>query len=219
MTKKILYLLLLISFACGTVYASNEPGKYTINFSDNCTISDALKQVQKATGIRLNINADIREPVIRSSFHNSDINQILKDLLNKKNYAVVWNYNLADNSPESIDIWFFEQGAENNIRPVSENEETDSHLSVTEEKETDTWPVSAEEEKSNIPPGLDKKEMRAIMEGAARPLPDENPFSPNLFDHEQNPVVIPNNIPDFQNPIARPIQKNSIPDFQIDSND
>ncbi|MCP4109628.1 MAG: hypothetical protein GY749_29595 [Desulfobacteraceae bacterium] len=186
MIKKVLHLVMLIFFMCSSViYASNKPAKYTINFPDNCTISDALKQIQAVTGVRLNVNADIREPVIRTSFHNSDIDQILKELLDKRDYAVVWNYNSNPslNLPESIDVWFFEQGYEN-TRPITRKEETNPHLSIVKEEKTDTWSGLSEKDKKHIPALLDEEKRRAIMEGVPMDMP-ENPFPPNLFDIQE----------------------------------
>jgi len=65
--------------------------KWTFDFN-NFTVSEALNQISRETGIQIYISKGFNEKLIHKSYHEASIEEIISDILRKKNYAIVWSF-------------------------------------------------------------------------------------------------------------------------------
>ena len=85
--------------------AKAKSEKWSFDF-ENCTISEALRQVTDVTGIYIFTNKDKDKSLFRKSFEDETIERILTDLFRKKSCAMIWCY--SDEGLDSVGIWVFE---------------------------------------------------------------------------------------------------------------
>ncbi len=83
--------------------AGNE--RWSFDFQ-NCSISDALRQMSQVTSIDLFMNRNRGERFFSKFYENQTVDQILKDLFRREDYAMVWYY--AEKSLDAIGIFIFE---------------------------------------------------------------------------------------------------------------
>ncbi len=96
-------------FACvgaSVVLASQEKDKRWSLVFESCSLSDALSQVTRATGIDVFTNRDKDKPLLSRSYKDRTIDEILRDLFRKENCAMVWCY--GHEGLEAVGIWIFE---------------------------------------------------------------------------------------------------------------
>lgn len=104
-----LYLICFIFLASNILHAANiENERWSFNFK-NCTISDALNQIEESTGIKIFTNGKIDENLFDKYYKNVTIHHILRNLFRTHNSAMVWNY--GKEGLQSISIWVNERGS------------------------------------------------------------------------------------------------------------
>lgn len=109
--KIIIYFVLLsvffFLFDYATLHASViEDKRLSFDFT-NCDISEALRQITKASGIKIIANGHINKRIADKSYKNMTLDRILSDLLRGQNCAIVWHYN--ESGLSSINIRNFGQ--------------------------------------------------------------------------------------------------------------
>lgn len=177
MLRKILCLALVICLASSVSYALSKDDRWTMSFDRNSTVSDALRQIENTTGVSLNIRGEADRQIIRHSFLDADIGQILQDVLGNMNYALTWNY--SGIQLESVDIWFFDKGAKTGKHSVPRKEENLSqHVSRnmihSELPEPDEM-FSSKRQKRDIPRKTLTQPLNDVidLENLPEDLPDE----------------------------------------------
>ena len=101
-----LFFFHFISFGISSLHATKADNERLSFDFDNCTISDVLRQMTKVTGIEITINKNKNKGLIRKSYNDQTIDQILWDLFRKDNCAVIWSY--GDNGLDAIGILIFD---------------------------------------------------------------------------------------------------------------
>ncbi|MBN2418832.1 MAG: hypothetical protein JXL81_05560 [Deltaproteobacteria bacterium] len=79
--------------------------KNSDNFSflfENCTVSDALKQISDKSGIIIILKGELKKDMLTKSYNNRHIDSIISSLLRGENCSIVWNYN--NGNLYSVDI-------------------------------------------------------------------------------------------------------------------
>jgi hypothetical protein len=113
--KLILFLATCISIVFLAVFttpvsALSESNRNTFSFRfENCTVTDALKEISKKSGINIIITSTFKKEILRKSFVNRSLDSILADLLRGENCAVVWNY--SGGNLHSIDLFTPDEGS------------------------------------------------------------------------------------------------------------
>lgn len=103
-----LTVLLFASLVDNAVFAvQQEDETWSFDFK-NCSFSDALDQISKATGIEILTNGQTDKTPFSKSFKDQAINQILEGLFRRKNHAIMWRY--SESGLKAISIWVFEKG-------------------------------------------------------------------------------------------------------------
>jgi hypothetical protein len=83
----------LVFFKCSILLAEiKENTPWSINF-DAVSISEALSQLTKITGIKIFTKTPLEYKISPKLFTNQSIDQILKGILRNVNYAAIWHYN------------------------------------------------------------------------------------------------------------------------------
>jgi len=72
---------------------------------ENCTVTDALTEISRKSGISIIVNSIIEKEILSKSYINRDLDSIINDLLRGENCAVIWNYN--NGNLESIGLYTF----------------------------------------------------------------------------------------------------------------
>jgi hypothetical protein len=105
----ILNAALLLSFLLsGSSFASTGPMGMTYSFRfENCTISEALREISQKSGVTIILKSDINKTIQGKSYNNRTLDKIITDLLRGENCAVVWNYNKGILA--SIGLYTFEK--------------------------------------------------------------------------------------------------------------
>ncbi|MBN1904401.1 MAG: DUF4974 domain-containing protein [Deltaproteobacteria bacterium] len=87
-----------------------SPGRradtYTFRF-DNCTISEALREISQKSGVTIILKSDINKTIQGKSYTNRTLDRIINDLMRGENCAVVWNY--SKGILASIGLYTFEK--------------------------------------------------------------------------------------------------------------
>ena len=89
---------------CAEVY---EEARYSLQFR-SVSISEALKQIAQATGIKIVTPMELGNQVITRSYENQTIERILKDMFRDMNIALVWSY--GEKGIESVKIVTLDKG-------------------------------------------------------------------------------------------------------------
>jgi hypothetical protein len=98
-------LLSVVVLAPGLSKASqNGDDLWSLRF-DNLSVSEALKELTRATGISLYTNRSPQNKRLTKVYENQTIERILRDVFRGENYTLVWNY--GEQGLESIGITFF----------------------------------------------------------------------------------------------------------------
>ena len=80
---------------------------------NNCSVSDALNQINKETGIEIYHHGNrLSKKIISKSYRDSAIEEIISDIFRQANYAIVWRY--SENRLDFIDILTVEEGISGN---------------------------------------------------------------------------------------------------------
>jgi len=93
-----------------------EEARWSIDFGE-ISISEALDQLTKATGIKIVTKMPLSHRISPKRYRNQSIEQILKDLLKNVNSAAVWQY--SERGIESIRILAFDREKAENRTMVS----------------------------------------------------------------------------------------------------
>jgi hypothetical protein len=111
-SKEIFYvsfflIFLPLLFMSTNVSASNiENQKWSFEFND-CTVSDALRQISSVMNIEILASRGGYEELNRS-YQDQTVDYILRDIFRKESCAMIWRY--GHNGLASIDIWVFKGG-------------------------------------------------------------------------------------------------------------
>jgi hypothetical protein len=103
-----LYTVLIFCAFSFQLYASagRAAETYTFRF-DNCTISEALKEISQKSGVTIILKSDINKTIQGRSYTNRTLDRIINDLMRGENCAVVWNY--SKGTLASIGLYTFEK--------------------------------------------------------------------------------------------------------------
>ncbi len=82
--------------------SENNNNSFSFRF-ENCTLSDALREISKKSGIKILSKNTFKKEILRKSYVNKNIDSIINDLLRGENCAVVWNY--SDGNLSSIGLY------------------------------------------------------------------------------------------------------------------
>jgi len=108
-------IFLPLLFMSTNVSSSNiEHQRWSFDFED-CTVSDALRQMARVTTIEIVTNKNGGKELSRKSYRDQTIDQILKDIFRKESCAMIWRY--GDSGLASIDIWVFNGGGGGRLHP------------------------------------------------------------------------------------------------------
>ena len=100
--------ILLSGFFPISVSALADSGRDTFSFRfENTTVSDALREISKKSGINIISNSIIKKQILSKSYTDKRLDKIISDLLRGENSAVVWNYN--NGSLDSIGVYIPEE--------------------------------------------------------------------------------------------------------------
>ncbi|NLA74851.1 MAG: DUF4974 domain-containing protein [Deltaproteobacteria bacterium] len=100
--------LLLCAFLPGLGFASTDSTDKTYSFRfENCTISEALREISQKSGITIIVKSEINKIIKGKSYTDKTLDKILTDLLRGESSAVVWNY--SNGSLASIGLYTFEK--------------------------------------------------------------------------------------------------------------
>ena len=80
--------------------------KWSLEFND-CSVSDALNQISKVTGVKVITNTDIEEMILNKYYKDKPIDHIVTDILSKENYAIIRRFN-DKRKLVSIGIWILD---------------------------------------------------------------------------------------------------------------
>jgi hypothetical protein len=97
---------LVVSARGIAVAERKEDARWSIDFG-SISISEALDQLTKVTGIKIFTTTPLAHTISPKRYMNQRIEQILKDMLKKLNYAAVWHY--SERGIESIEILAFDR--------------------------------------------------------------------------------------------------------------
>lgn len=127
-----LWFFCFICFSASLSHAAKiEQNTWSFDFK-NCFVSDALTRITETTGIDVYTNKQINKKFCKS-YNASTIDQILKDIFRKENYATIWYY--SENGLDSVDILVFESsGSNNNFHRDKLFRKTSAKGSVTKKK-------------------------------------------------------------------------------------
>jgi hypothetical protein len=160
-------------------YASAAPAQDTFSFNfENCSISEALKEISNKSGIKITLKSDISKTILSKSYTNRKLDKIITDLLRGENCAVVWNYNRGNLL--SIGLYTFDKdnkvGSSRSFTeitpvPVPENENVSNSESLPIVHDVDN--TRADEEREIAERYMIAREMER-NEGTDNSLPDPN---------------------------------------------
>ena len=124
-----LYLFFYVIFIGYNLYASSTEENnmikipnWSLEFSD-CSVSDALNQISKVTGVKVITNKDIDKMILNKYYKDKPIDHIVTDILSRENYAIIRRFN-DKRKLVSIGIWILEWSKPNkrgNLRSVATN--------------------------------------------------------------------------------------------------
>ena len=72
--------------------ADVQERRWSFTFKD-CSVSDAIEQVSRASGIEITTNVALNRKIAQKSFNNKKLSQVLRNLLRGSNYVMVWHKN------------------------------------------------------------------------------------------------------------------------------
>ena len=125
-------LIFLVTFFSIHVSAITEKNSNTFSFSfENCTVSEALKQVSEKSGINIISNSIFNKNILRKSYSNKSLDSIVANLLRGENCAVVWNYN--EGNLHSIDIYSLD---ENDINGKADRSRLNRNTQIKNDRNT-----------------------------------------------------------------------------------
>lgn len=176
--------LLFFCFICVGANLSHaakmEYDIWSFDFKD-CSVSDALIRIAETTGIDISTDKPINKKLCKS-YDVSTIDQILKDIFRRENYAMVWYY--SESGLDSVDIWIFESSESNNNFHRSRHFRKTSAKGGTTRKKVDY--------KSVIGKGQSKNDnlicLKDKSENHAKASKDRDFRSGKLSDSEEQPV-------------------------------
>ncbi len=87
-------------------FSDNNRNIFTFRF-ENCTVTDALRELSEKSGITIKINGVINKEIFTKSYINRSFDTIIADLLRGENRAVVWIIKNGD--IDSIVLYTFEK--------------------------------------------------------------------------------------------------------------
>lgn len=127
-----LWFFCFICFSASLSHAAKiEQDTWSFDFK-NCSVSDALTRITKTTGIYVFTNKPINKKLCKS-YDSDTIDQIVRDIFRKENYAMVWYY--SENNLDSVDILVFESsGSNNNFNQSRSFRKTSAKGGVTRKK-------------------------------------------------------------------------------------
>ena len=137
-SRTFLGLLTWLCFFCFICVGANlshaakmEHDAWSFDFKD-CSVSEALIRIAETTGIDVFTDKPIDRKVCKS-YDVSTIDQILRDIFRRENYAMVWYY--SENGLDSIAIRVFESsGSNNNFHQSRTFRKTSAKGGVTRKK-------------------------------------------------------------------------------------
>ncbi len=110
------FLYLFFYFICisySMLYASSTEEdnttkipKWSLEFND-CSVSDALNQISKVTGVKVITNIDIEKMVLNKYYKDKPIDHIVTDILSRENYAIIRRFS-DKRKLVSIGIWILD---------------------------------------------------------------------------------------------------------------
>ncbi len=80
--------------------------KWSLEFSD-CSVSDALTQISKVTGVKVITNISIDKMILNKYYKDKPIDHIVTDILSRENYAIIRSFN-DKKKLVSIGIWILD---------------------------------------------------------------------------------------------------------------
>jgi hypothetical protein len=107
---------IILSFTFSVPFYASKGGAaetYSFRF-DNCTISEALREISQKSGITIILKSDINKTIQGKSYTNRTLDKIITDLLRGENCALVWNYSRGNLA--SIGLYTFDKDNKVNSR-------------------------------------------------------------------------------------------------------
>jgi hypothetical protein len=101
-----LIFLSLLSMPINVSASNIENQTWSFDFED-CTVSDALRQMARVMNIEILASRGGYEELNRS-YQDQTVDYILRDIFRKESCAMIWRY--GHNGLSSIDIWVFKGG-------------------------------------------------------------------------------------------------------------
>ena len=102
----------VICIGCNLYASSTEENnttkipKWSLEFND-CSVSDALNQISKVTGVKVITNKDINKTILNKYYKDKPIDHIVTDVLSRENYAIIRRFN-DKRKLVSIGIWILD---------------------------------------------------------------------------------------------------------------
>jgi len=98
--------LFAILWVPGSVMSEESGSRFSFHF-ENCTVSDALREISAKSGINIISKSMLKKEILRKAYNNRRLDSIISDLLRGENCAVVWNYD--EGNLLSIDLYTFDE--------------------------------------------------------------------------------------------------------------
>jgi hypothetical protein len=109
-TRCLLVIIMVIILMCldlvmyTSIHAKTTDDLLTFDF-ERTTVDDALQQITRVTGIKININRHFNNKIVGKSFLAADLEYILRDLFWQENVDIEWRYGQKDLDTVVITIY------------------------------------------------------------------------------------------------------------------
>jgi hypothetical protein len=110
-TRCVLAVIMVIFLMCldlvmnTSIHAKPADDLLTFDF-EKTTVTDALQQITRVTGIKIHINKPFHKVIVGKSFLEADLEYILRDLFWQENVAIEWLY--GQRSLDTVFITIYE---------------------------------------------------------------------------------------------------------------
>jgi len=147
----VLFFIFYFSFVGnGILYASTQEAEKSSFDFKNCSISEALGQIMKATGIEIVVQGDTGNRGLSKSYEDYPIEQILKDIFDGESFVMALNY--RNEALDSIHIWIL--GEEKNTGDSKDQSSPAPFASAEKKgnKSVDRKKIALNNQATTVPP-------------------------------------------------------------------